>query len=170
LKNQINSGKTQDSLRKYAIGSSFEGIKQKLYENFKLSKEEQKQSAKTQNIDQSTMKTPFDSVKPNLEQQKAEKSMVEEQSRSEKTTVKETMRARSTLKAKLNIKESLATMTTMAPILGKMAGYIKDSWDQTFPKDKFQMKAEKVKRKARELAEREKRDHVEYSEEELEKV
>jgi len=170
LKSQINSGKTQDSLRKYALGSSFEGIKQKLYENFKLSKDQQKQSPNTQNLDKSTMKASFDSVKPNLEQAKAEKSMVEEQSRSEKTTVKETIKEASPLKVKLNIKESLAQMTVMAPILGKIGGYIKDSWDQTFPKDKFQMKAEKVKRKAKELAERERREHVEYSEEELEKL
>jgi len=170
LKSQINSGKTQESLRKYALGSSFEGIKQKLYENFKLSKDQQKQSSNTQNLDKSTMQAPFDSVKPNLEQPKAEKSMVEEQSRSEKTTVKETIKEASSFKAKLNIKESLAQVTVMAPILGKIGGYIKDSWDQTFPKDKFQMKAESVKRKARELAEKERRDHAEYSEEELEKV
>jgi len=170
LKSQINSGKNQDSLRKYAIGTSFEGIKQKLYENFKLSKDQQKKSAEAKNIDQASMQAPYESVKSTLEQKKAEKSMVEELSGSEKNTVNETAKQESTLKAKLNIKESLASMTTMAPILGKMAGYIKDSWDQTFPKDKFQMKSESVKKKARELAEKQRQEHVEYTEEELEKL
>jgi len=68
--------------------------------------------------------------------------------------------------AKQSLKERISTMS---PFLGKVTNYVADALEETFPSDKYSMKAEQAKKLAKERAEREKEQKV-YTEEELEGV
>jgi len=53
--------------------------------------------------------------------------------------------------------------------LGKVTDFVVDSWEQTFPSDRYKVKAEMAKKEAKAQAEREAQQKV-YTEEELEQI
>jgi len=60
-------------------------------------------------------------------------------------------------------------LSTKAPAVGKVTNFVVDSWEQTFPSDKYKIKAELAKKLAKEQAEREREQKI-YTEEELEQI
>jgi len=163
LKSSINVNQSQDKLKKYAVKNSFEGFKQKLYENFKFRKNP---SNTAENNNDSGIKAPYDFLKSATAQQEIHKTETEA-SKLNKVAKEEKVTTES---KKISFKESLASLSESAPALGKVVEYIRDSWDQTFPKDKFMIKAADVRKKAKEVMERERQEMPNYTEEELEQM
>lgn len=153
------------------MGNSFEDIKHKLYNNFRFRRNSPKKTENTNKFDQPSVNAPYESLKTTEIHEETIKVSEEEYSRFESVKVAEVKTDNlQAEKAKVTFKESLSSISVKAPLLGKVAGFVVESWEQTFPKDKFDIKVEKARKLARELAEKEKEHQVEYTEEELVQV
>ena len=85
------------------------------------------------------------------EASKTESSKVEDSTKSQNSTTAEGLKSK---------------ITEKVPFIGKVVDYVADSWEQTFPSERYSVKAEQTRKQAKEAAEKEK-TKKEYTEEEL---
>jgi len=162
LKAKINA-KQEDS--KMSARNFTDQLKDNIYRNFKLGDQkidpskaaEEKTAEKVQA--ESTNKTQEQNVNNQNQANTTDQAM----SNTDKTT-------NPTEEKKEAAKQSLKDrISNMSPFLGKVTNYVTEALEETFPSDKYSMKAEQAKKLAKERAEREKEQKV-YTEEELEGV
>lgn len=166
LKTQIKCDKTQDAIRKYAVGNSLEGMKQKLYENLKFGRGHTEQGENKHGMEHPTLKTPYDNLHHEINKKEAEMHEEKEFLKAEKaeSVVEE---KESNASPAINFKANLTSNSKS--IWGSFCKLVTESLEETFPTDNFQKKAEQIKRKAK-AAKLESEQQIQFTEEELERV
>jgi len=148
---------------KMASKNDFDQVKDDLYRNYKYADDpidpSKKQEAETaQKVIKEESKESHSQAKTHAHD-KASDNTAASQSTPESTQTQTNEQNVN----RASIKDRLANT---APFLGKVADFVADSWEQTFPSEKYHIKAEIERRKAKERAEKEK-VIKEYTEEEL---
>lgn len=164
MKTQIKCEKSQEAIRKYALGSSFEGMKHKLYENFKVGRGESKHEEHKHGFEQPTIKTPYDSLHREINNKEAEVHEEKEFCKVEKTEAVAENKD-SNVSSTINFKANLSSNSKT--IWGSVCKLVTECVEETFPTDNFHKKAEQIKRKAK-AAKLESERQIQYTEEELE--
>jgi len=171
LKSKINVGQSQENLKKMAQDNTFSDVKEKISQKFGAT--EQSNTNQQSNANNTAQANATSQNAGQSQGNTSQSNPTADQTVNNTQTTPEgaqNVNPQGQEKKQVEKKPSFTEkISAKSPFLGKVLNYVAESWEETFPSDKYHQKAALNRQKAKEAKARE-AAQANYTEEELAKV